>query len=149
MADELTPRVTDEDLLALLRQYPDIFKSLGSGAARGAIDVVGTPGDLGHMLNQGIDYGVAQVGRAFGKDWGQPVGEPPLGTDAITRGVQNYTGDFYPPQTRAGELAEQGGRLAAQSIGGGPFLKAMQRDTTANFARARDTWREILTNRLL
>jgi hypothetical protein len=102
---EFRPRyaVTDDDLATLIANYPDIAKSLGVGAARGAVNIAGFVGDTAEAGAQGLDAAVTGVGNLFGQDWrrstlrpqGRPLGSSPIGSEAIQRGVEGYTGEFF------------------------------------------------------
>ena len=130
--------VTDPALLAQLEGRPreqygppepssqagDIAKSAGVGLGRGLIGLAGVPGDLGSLLNRGIDWSAGKLGL--------PVAPADynLGTSAqIQRGVEGATGKFYEPQTPAGRVAETAGSFVPAMVGGPESLaiKALTR----------------------
>src|SRR5438552_247687 len=83
----------------------DVAKSLGIGAAKGAIGMAGLPGDVGSL----IDTGFSKLDRLFGRDPEKTkrsleiAAQHNLPTSAgIRQGVEGVTGKFYEPQTTAG-----------------------------------------------
>lgn len=68
----------------------DAAKGFGVGAAEGAIGLAGMPGDLTSLA----------TGGKYGSGWG---------SQAIQKGIEGYTGDFYKPQTGLGKFAETAG----------------------------------------
>lgn len=109
----------------------DVAKSTGIGLARGAIGMAGTPGDMGSMLGAAVDWGANKLGispetvgsvknaaRAaapYTPFIGAMVGP---GSADITRGVESLTGEFYKPQTVAGEYARTVGEFAPAALMG-------------------------------
>lgn len=87
-----------------------VAKSLGSGLAEGVIGLAGMPGDLYHL---GL--------RALGDNL---TPESRFGSNAIKRGVEGYTGEFYKPKGVAEETASKIGQFAPAVIGGPETLGA-------------------------
>lgn len=81
-----------------------VAKSLGTGLAEGAIGLAGLPGDLYHM---GL--------RALGDNL---TPESNYGSNAIKKGIEGYTGEFYKPQGRAEQLANTAGQFLPAVVGG-------------------------------
>jgi hypothetical protein len=81
-----------------------VAKSLGTGLAEGAIGLAGLPGDLYHM-------GLRAAGDNLTPDSN-------YGSNAIKKGIEGYTGEFYKPQGRAEQLANTAGQFLPAVIGG-------------------------------
>jgi hypothetical protein len=88
----------------------DVARSFGRGIAKGAIGLVGLPGDAAKLLNEGINKGE----EAFGMT-------PPPSADVatsgqITKGVESVAGKFGEPQTTAGKYAQSVGEFVPSSF---------------------------------
>ncbi len=84
----------------------DVAKSAGIGLAKGAIDFAGMPGDAANLLTKGVDAATNMIANTFGLDERAKSGPPILPTSGqIQSGVEDLTGKFYQPQTRAGRFA--------------------------------------------
>jgi len=81
-----------------------VAKSLGVGLAQGVIGLAGMPGDIYHA---GL--------RALGDNL---TPESSYGSNAIQKGVEQYTGDFYKPQGTAEDIASKIGQFAPAIVGG-------------------------------
>jgi len=81
-----------------------VAKSLGVGLAQGVIGLAGLPGDLYHA---GL--------RAAGDNL---TSESSYGSNAIQKGVEQYTGDFYKPHGTAEDNASKIGQFAPAIVGG-------------------------------
>lgn len=121
------PFVSDKPNIAA-----DTAKSLGIGVVKGGIGMAGAPGDVREFLSHGVDYAAEKLGISKDK-----VGEfknlvyqgarfAPV-TSAFANGptsgeiqktVEGVTGDFYKPQTKAGEYAQTVGEFAPALFGG-------------------------------
>lgn len=128
----------------------DVAKSAGVGLAEGAIGLAGAPGDIQGLIGRGVKW----AGSAAGLDpqrWNQAVDTvgnyiPDLPTSGgIQNKVEQYTGEFYQPQTTLGEYARTGGQFAAAApfVPGGLLAKAamtmipaVTTETTGQAARA-------------
>jgi hypothetical protein len=130
----------------------DVAKSAGIGIAKGGVGLVGSPGDLTELGAMGIDKAVTGVGKLFGQDWSRstampnakPLGNSAIGSAAIQRGVENFTGEFYKPQTTAGEYAQTIGEfLPAAAAGPGGIARrvATRPRRWLEFARRRRRFR--------
>ena len=91
--------------------FGDMAKSFGRGVAKGAIGLVGLPGDMERLEGEGIKI----VGRSLGlpeppAGAGDPVLSPPS-SGQIQQGVESVTGKFGDPQTTAGKYAQSVGNL--------------------------------------
>jgi hypothetical protein len=130
----------------------DMAKSGGIGLAEGAIDLAGTPGNI----RQGYSAATDWVGSKLGfrpdqieqfKTAAQTVGKAiPMvnavasgpSSDAIKKRVEEQTGEFYKPQTVAGEYARTMGNMAAGAAVG-PGSIPMRAATTVGSALASET----------
>lgn len=95
-------------------QALDVARSAGTGLAEGAIGLVGLPGTVREGVNWAVEQGMR---RAFGVEPAPPeevrrnngmldaLMVPPPSARQITQAVQGVTGEFYRPQTTAGEYA--------------------------------------------
>lgn len=110
----------------------DIVKSGATGLVKGAIGTVGAAGDIRELLSAGVDAAAKKFGipqdqiQAF-KDTVYQGAKltPPTAVlaDAPTSGdiqgkIEETTGPFYKPKTRAGEYAQTAGEFAPAAIGG-------------------------------
>jgi hypothetical protein len=98
-------------------QALDVAKSAGVGAAKGVIGLGGMIGDLS-------DLGMA---RAQTGDRSQSVLNNIPTSRSITKAVEGVTGEFYKPQTRAGEYAQTAGEFVPGALigPGGPVRNMM------------------------
>lgn len=130
----------------------DMAKSGGIGLAEGAIDLAGMPGNIRQGYSAATDY----IGNKLGfrpdqieqfKTAAQRVGQTiPMvnavasgpGSDAIKKRVEEQTGEFYKPQTVAGEYARTMGNMAAGAAVG-PGSIPMRAATTVGSALASET----------
>lgn len=115
----------------------DVLKSGGVGVGEGLIGLAGMPADSANLLGRGVDKLQDLATNAIGRpDWNSPMTqarrkaelfglpEPKsvidrATTGAITKAIENnVTGEFYKPQTTAGEYARTAGAFAPAVIGG-------------------------------
>lgn len=109
----------------------DVAKSAGIGLAQGALGVLGMGGDVGSLLGSATDKVGGMVGASPDKvqqfkDYMRTAAQAIPGAGILTRpgsadlqkGVEKVTGDFYKPQTTAGEYARTIGEFAPAVIGG-------------------------------
>jgi hypothetical protein len=99
----------------------DIAKGAGIGLAKGAIGMVGIPGDLNNLLKRGNAWAAEtfpSIARKRGEDENL-LPAPPTSED-IQHGVEKVTGKFYEPQTRAGRVAQTAGEFVPAMAAGGP-----------------------------
>ena len=99
----------------------DVAKSGGIGLAKGAIGLLGMPGDIGELGAKGIDWATQKVGGALGMDLSRQKQEPLLplpGSADIQHGIESVTGKFYEPKSTLGKYAETAGEFAPAVIGG-------------------------------
>lgn len=109
--------ITDPALLAQLESGDntdpvlDVAKATGSGLAKGALGVLGAPGDIGSLVSRGAE--AAGVPEGFRKMAGAAFSALPM-TRPFAAGqtsqqlqgqVEQVTGEFYKPQTTAGKYA--------------------------------------------
>ena len=142
---EFPDNFSDADISAALGSMPppaqplspamttglDVLKSGGIGLAKGAIGMVGLPGDIGSMVSgAGEALGVPESMR---KTFGTMMATNPLtsifatgpnSTD-IRGSIESKTGPFYKPQTTAGEFAQTLGEFAPAAIGPGGAVRKM------------------------
>lgn len=110
----------------------DVAKSGGIGVVKGAIGTVGAAGDLRELLSAGVDYAGQKLGadperlqQLKGATYEAARRAPYVGpliqapsSRAITEKIEEHTGEFYKPQTTAGEYAQTLGEFAPAAIGG-------------------------------
>jgi hypothetical protein len=97
----------------------DVGKSLGIGVAQGAIGLATLPGNIEQLGRMGINAASRGLG---GEDLVANETALPTYGDWKKR-VENVTGEFYEPQTTAGEYARTIGEFApAAALGGGGLL---------------------------
>lgn len=104
----------------------DIAKAGGVGLAKGAIGLGGLLGDVTELGAMGLDKAVTAIGRSFGEDLSRatrlpnakPLGDSPIGSKAIQRGVEQYTGPFYQPHTLPGHYSQAVGENVAGALAG-------------------------------
>jgi hypothetical protein len=91
----------------------DVAKSAGVGIAKGLIGgTVALPGNIVDLAGRGA----AWAGRKAGINLPDPNEYNPLPTsESVQKRIENVTGPFYKPQTKAGKFAETIGEFA-----GGP-----------------------------
>lgn len=107
----------------------DVAKSAGVGVAKGSISMLGGAGDLRDLLSKGVDYAaekagvspdtVAKIkgGAARATSLGRLLADAPTSKDIQSK-VEGYTGDFYKPQTTAGEYAQTVGEFLPAAAAG-------------------------------
>lgn len=104
----------------------DAIKSAGTGLAKGAIGIAGFPGDLSNIASGTSDYIASmlmspekyQRGKAMIEASKSGLRQP--STSDIQSNVEGITGEFYKPQTTAGEYAQTIGEFApGMAMGGG------------------------------
>lgn len=123
----------DHDPFAEPSMATDVAKSAGIGVAKGAIGMAGMAGDIRELLSAGVDYAAQQFGIPADKVQqfkdaaykGAANGFLPVRLAAnaptsgdIQKGIEHYTGDFYKPQTTAGEYAQTAGEFLPAAFGG-------------------------------
>lgn len=110
----------------------DVAKSAGIGAVKGGIGLAGAAGDIRQLLSSGVDYAAQHFGIPADKVQqfkdtvyqGARIFPPTSGfADAPTSGdiqkeIEQHTGDFYKPQTTAGEYAQTAGEFLPAAFGG-------------------------------
>lgn len=106
----------------------DVAKSFGIGLAQGAIGISTLPGNIEQLGRMGINA----AGRFAGAE-GNVVDPdtflPNYG--GVKRAIEiGFTGDFYQPQTTAGEYARTIGEFAPVAFGGGSALARAARVAT-------------------
>jgi hypothetical protein len=94
----------------------DAAKSAGIGAVKGFLGLADIPRMIESGLNAGNEY-LVEKGIATPRDRTPVLPMPPSSTD-LQKKVEGYTGEFYKPQTGAGEVAERMGSFAPGIIGG-------------------------------
>lgn len=124
----------------------DIGKSAGVGVAKGVIGLAGLPADaaklIGSVSDKATDYLAGKLGngQAISPDdsigqrllkahnlgqlmTGNPdqqplVGDLPIGSAGIQKGVESVTGPFYKPQSTGGQYAQTAGEFAPAALSG-------------------------------
>lgn len=112
----------------------DMLKSLGIGTAKGVLGLAGFIPDISEIGAIGLDKATTGIGNLVGQDWSRatrapnarPLGEDPIGSAAMQRGIEGKTGEFYKPQTTAGEYSKTVGEfLPGAAIGPGGVLRRL------------------------
>jgi hypothetical protein len=105
----------------------DVLKSLGTGLAEGAIGVAGLPGDIGSLMSRGTNWLLSSTGvlspeaASKNKEFAQRFGAPT--SAGIQNKIEGATGEFYQPQTTAGEYARTIGQFAPVAVGPGSLAR--------------------------
>jgi len=98
----------------------DVAKSAGIGLAQGGIGLATLPGNIEQLGRLGINA----ASRALGGE-NLVSGNAALPTYGDAKSViEQYTGDFYEPQTTAGEYARTVGEFAPMAFTGGGGIAA-------------------------
>lgn len=133
------PTEPDKPELSGQEQFADVFKSGVAGAGRGAIQGVGTGGDLRELIKKGAEKAgivdpatVDKLITAFGVVGG-PIGNiiasGPTSKN-LQEKVEGVTGEFHEPQTTAGKFAGTAGEFVGNPLSyvgpGGLGAKALQ-----------------------
>jgi hypothetical protein len=101
----------------------DIGKSAGIGVARGAIGLAGIVGDLTDLGAKGLEGASNFIADKTGMErYKRPEAGSVLEniptTQSITKAVEGVTGDFYKPETTAGEYARTIGEFVPAALAG-------------------------------
>ena len=99
----------------------DVAKSAGIGLAQGGVGLATLPGNLEYIARAGID----KAATTLGYEDPQTSQSTVLPTFGDAKGViEQYTGEFYQPQSTAGEYARTIGEFAPLAVLGGGGLVA-------------------------
>lgn len=104
----------------------DIAKSGGIGLAQGAIGIAGMIPDIAGLakgaankfLFDPVFNAISGPQKTASPDQQPPNINSMLGSDNIRKTIEGVTGDFYKPQTTAGEYARTIGEFAPNMLGG-------------------------------
>ncbi len=101
----------------------DVVKSSGVGVAQGALGLATLPGNVEYLGRAGIDKAATLLGMKDPELSKTTV--LPTYQDAKSK-VEQYTGEFYKPQSTAGEYARTIGEFAPMAAlgGGGALVRA-------------------------
>jgi hypothetical protein len=124
MSDQSIP-LDQTNMLQPVTSWPDVAKSYGIGLVRGAIEMGALPGDTKQMIYSMLptpphDFPTAAghyanlVNALLGARSALELPTSP----GIQQAVENRTGQFYQPQTPAGQTAENAGRHTPQFLMG-------------------------------
>lgn len=118
----------------------DVAKSFGIGAAKGAIGTTMAGGDIRELLSAGVDYAASRMGidparvqefKTLVQQGAQFAPNPLMQAIATSptsaqtqKKIEEYTGEFYKPQTTAGEYAQTVGEFLPAALGGEASLLA-------------------------
>ncbi len=94
----------------------DAAKSAGIGAVKGFLGLADIPRMIESGLNAGNEY-LVEKGYATPRDRTAVLPMPPSSAE-LQQKIEAHTGEFYKPQTGAGEVAERMGSFAPGIIGG-------------------------------
>ena len=133
----------------------DAGKGLVSGVGKGFSNLAGLPGDAAHWIDLGLEW-LEQTARGEGDDdfakrvaqrkaklaelrsqSPVPTLEPPT-SKAVRGSIENVTGPFYEPKTRAGKIAGSVGEFIPGALTAGGSAR-----TLFNFAVAPGVGSEI------
>lgn len=119
---EINEPAADKQTQARPSPSSDVAKSLGVGAAEGAVGIAAFPGDIGSLMSQGSNWALQKLGFISPESAAANAALaskflPPTSADIIRR-IQGVTGKFYEPQTTAGEYARTIGQFLPGAIGG-------------------------------
>ena len=125
-ANSVSPPVSDGPPVA-----GDVAKSAGVGVGKGIIGLYGMPADVRSLASRALEYGFEKIGYQHGADAVRSMREL-FGEGKTSQAIQKqiedkFTGEFYKPQTTAGEYARTVGEFvpaAALPFGGGPWMRA-------------------------
>lgn len=110
----------------------DVARSAGIGAVKGAIGIAGAAGDVRDLLSAGVDYAAQHFGipkdkiESFKNTIYQGakmmpatamLAEAPTSHDIQSK-IEETTGQFYKPKTKAGEYAQTAGEFLPAAFGG-------------------------------
>lgn len=98
----------------------DVIKSAGIGLAQGAIGLGTLPGNIEGLGRAGINYAADLLGSGPVVDADTAL----INYNDLKERIESRTGEFYKPQTTAGEYARTIGEFAPAAIGGGASLGA-------------------------
>lgn len=109
----------------------DAAKSLGVGIAEAGVGLAGLPGDIGSLVSMGLGkLGVPEDARKAGASVVKAI--PGLsaftgpGSGDVRKTIEDYTGEFYKPQTTLGEYAKTFGEFSAgAALPGGLARRAL------------------------
>lgn len=108
-------KLSDAELMAIANAADtgkDVAKSAGIGLAKGVIGIAGLPADAAALAGKGLDLirpGTAETLQRAAQF--TPFGGL-RGSQTIQKDIEKVTGDFYKPQTTAGEYAQTIGEFA-------------------------------------
>ena len=124
MSDDAISTAIKSNLAAQPSTAEDVAKSGGIGLAKGGINLAGMSGDLANLLALGSKKAGDYIGEKLGAGPSPEVAAPVLPTsEGIKKAVEEKTGEFYKPQTRAGKYSETVGEfLPASLLGPGGTL---------------------------
>lgn len=110
----------------------DVAKSAGVGVAKGVIAGAGGAGDMRTLLSRGVDYAAEKMGvspetadqfkgtadrAARLTTLGRILSDAPTSRDIQSK-IEEQTGEFYKPQTTAGEYAQTVGEFLPAAAAG-------------------------------
>lgn len=116
--------MTGDDMTALAT---DVAKSAAIGPVKGAIGMAGLPADARSMFANGAKWAFEKLGMtdaAGALDALREIGGEGATSQNIRKGVEQYTGPLYEPQTRAGRYAQTVGEMVpAAAMGPGGLVR--------------------------
>lgn len=118
MFDDLVPKRAE---LNAGETAIDVAKSAGIGLVQGGVGLATLPGNLEYIARAGIDKAAITLGFEDPQT-SQSTVLPTYGN--AKGGIEKYTGEFYEPQSTAGEYARSVGEFAPLAAFGGGGLAA-------------------------
>lgn len=105
----------------------DTVKSIGTGLVKGAIGLAGMPGDIGRLVDMGLEK-LSGPKKAIPEEEQSALYKlrqatsPPTSAD-IQGGIEKVTGEFHKPESTAGDYAQTIAEFAPGLVGGGSLVR--------------------------
>ncbi len=105
----------------------DTAKSVGSGLVKGAIGLAGLPGDVGRLIDMGLEK-ISGPKKDIPEEEQSTLHKivnamgPPSSSD-IQHGVEKLTGKFHEPESTSGDYAQTIAEFAPGLAGGGSLVR--------------------------
>lgn len=105
----------------------DTVQSLGTGLAKGAIGLAGMPGDIGRLVDMGLEK-LSGPKKEIPEDEQSALHKlvqatAPPSSAGIQHGIEKVTGEFHKPQSTSGDYAQTIAEFAPGLAGGGSLVR--------------------------